>query len=406
MLSFLSASFIFAEVLKMRTPVEFEAASGVLARLGALAETSTGLSRPMTALRFVVAVAIAVGLLGAGPAAAVDFTADAVTFTNPHSNVFFDSAGTIGFAYAGNKFVGTVQRDGSGVLYSTDLTGGTVLQFAPGASLAGNPASEHFVTSSLGLGGFPNRDIYVASGTGIVHITNDGTTSSTFVNFGDSNFVRGILFDAIGSFGNDMLVTTTSGNIFRVKSDGSFTLLASTHEDTEGLDIAPLGAFGPSSGKLITASEGSGNIRAIDQTGNVTIITNVSGGAEELTFVPLNLGASGNPVEGFYGSDYTPDVIKVGASKFSGLQGDIIVTSEFSHQVSDLHFSGGIVTVTNVGHFPNQPEDGIFVTTAIITGGGSVPTPSSVVLCAAGALVAFAGDVWRRRKAVGGGPAR
>jgi hypothetical protein len=41
------------------------------------------------------------------------------------------------------------------------------------------------------------------------------------------------------------------------------TLLASTGEDTEGLDIAPLTVFGLFVGQLFVASEGSGLIRAI-----------------------------------------------------------------------------------------------------------------------------------------------
>ena len=51
-------------------------------------------------------------------------------------------------------------------------------------------------------------------------------------------------------------------------------------------------------GTLFTASEGSGSIRAITPTGGVSVVTTVSGGAEMLSFVPLNLGSSGNPVGG------------------------------------------------------------------------------------------------------------
>src|SRR2546422_3586929 len=72
-------------------------------------------------------------------------------FTNPHPLL---SGGTIGFAYAGNKFVGSVQGNGTNLLYSTDLNGGSVALFAPGVSLAASPSGEHFVASSLGLGGF------------------------------------------------------------------------------------------------------------------------------------------------------------------------------------------------------------------------------------------------------------
>lgn len=242
-------------------------------------------------------------------------------FTNPHP---VESAGTISISYAGNKFVGSVQQDGTGALYSTNLNGGNVQLFAPTVSLAPTSASEHFVASSLGLGGFPSRDIYVASGSGVVHITNDGTSSNTFVT-GLSGTVRGILFDPVGTFGNDMLVTTTADGVYRVDSVGHATLLASTGEDTEGMDIAPLGGnFGSFDGDLIVGSEGSGTIRAIAPNGSVQVVTIVSG-VEEVSFVPLNLG-QGGPQEGLYGADYSIDVVKAAPNQFTGLLGDLIVT--------------------------------------------------------------------------------
>lgn len=310
-------------------------------------------------------------------------------FTDPHPLL---SEGTIGFAYAGNKFVGSVQRDGTGALYSTDLTGGNVQLFAPSVVLAPNPSSEHFVSSSLGLGGFPGRDIYVASSNGVMHITNDGTTSNLFVS-GLSGNVRGITFDGIGTFGNDMLITTDSGNVYRVNSAGAPSLLANVGEDTEGLDVAPLGNnFSIFDGRLIVGSEGSGTLRAISNSGVVTPFATVAS-AEEVSFVPLNLGASGNPVEGFYGASYTPNVIKAGVSEFVGMQGDLIVTGETTHVVNRVHWNSvtSQFEVTNIGAFPNQPEDGLFVTTTIINS----PEPSTVVLTSLAAVGLF----FQRRRA-------
>ena len=68
----------------------------------------------------------------------------------------------IGFAYAGNKFVGSVYP-GNSQLYQTDLSGGTVTKF--GSPIPGGN-SELYVSASLGLGGFPSRDIYASAGGG------------------------------------------------------------------------------------------------------------------------------------------------------------------------------------------------------------------------------------------------
>jgi len=336
-------------------------------------------------IRFVTAAMLACAI--GGPLQAVTFN----VFTDPHPVV---GPGSIGFAYAGNKFVGSVQQDGTGGLYSTDLTGGNVQLFAPAVSLAGSPSGEHFVSSSLGLGGFPNRDVYVAAGNSIVHITNNGSSSNTFVS-GLAGDVRGITFDSVGTFGNNMLITTTTGNVYRANSAGVALLLASVGEDTEGLDVAPLGnGFAGFDGQLIVASEGSGLLRAISTAGVVTPFAAVPS-AEELSFVPLNLGASGNPVEGFYGANYTPNVIKADASEFVGMQGDIIVTGETTHLVNRVHWNAGTLQfeVTQIGQFPNQPEDGLFVTTDIINS----PEPSSLVLAAV--AVGIGGlTLWRRRR--------
>jgi hypothetical protein len=119
--------------------------------------------------------------------------------------------------------------------------------------------------------------------------------------------------------------------------------------------------------------------------------------AEELDFVPLNLGTSGNPVEGFYAANFPVDVQKATASQFNGLQGDIVVTSEFvsNAAVWDVHYNSGtgLFDVTQIGNLPNQAEDGIFVTAAIIN--ANVPEPSTVFLLGSGLLGLL---VWRRQR--------
>ncbi len=304
---------------------------------------------------------VAVLVILPAPALALNFT----VFTDPHPTV---SGGTIGFAYAGNKFVGSVYHGGTNALYSTNLSGGNVAVFAPSLSLS--DGGEHFVSSSLGLGGFPNRDIYVADGNAIRHITNDGSHDDVFV-AGLSSGVRGIVFDAVGTFGNNMLVTTSNGDVYRISSSGVPTLLASIGRDTEGLDVAPIGGgFGSFDGQLIVTSEGTGELRAIGPSGAVTLLpVYIPGGPEELSFVPRDLGASGDPVEGFYGSNYTENVIKAATAEFQGFQGDVVVTSELSGAFTRVHWNGQGFETTQIGQFPAQPEDGIFVTSAILNPG-------------------------------------
>lgn len=288
-------------------------------------------------------------------------------FTDPHPLM---TGGTIGFAFAGDKFVGSVQGDGLKVLYSTDLLGNNVQLFAPTVNL---PASvwdgEHALAGSLGLGGFPPRDIYVAAGNGVIHISQDGTKSNVFVS-GLLSGVTALRFDAVGTFGHDLLLATIEGQIYRVSSSGVPTLLASIGELVEGLDVVPLGAkFGSLDGQLIVTAEGSGLLRAIDWSGKVTVLNSgnpITSGPESINFVPLNLGQSGTSVEGFYEAHYTPNIVKADGSEFAAFKGDAIVSSEFGPVVSRVHWNGTTFTITVIGANPGQAEDGIFVTPEMI----------------------------------------
>ena len=307
---------------------------------------------------------------------------------------------TIGFTYAGNKFVGSVYFGANNnQLYSTDLTGGNVQQFGSPIPTANG---EVVLAASLGQGGFPTGDIYTGSEANgnIYHIGNAGGAATLFAS-GLTGGVRGILFDPDSTFGGDMLVTTNTGHIYRVNSAGTPTLLASLGEDTEGMDIAT-SAWGPFAGYLLVDSEGSGTLRLISPTGVVTPVATVSGAEfETVSFVPLNLGLSGNPLEGFYVANYAVNIQFADASQFAGLQGDAVITSEdpVNSRLWDVHYDSGSGTfaVTQLaGHLPNQSEDGIFVTTQRIIDVSS-PEPSTLLL--AGGAFLIAGLVRRKRRA-------
>ncbi len=75
--------------------------------------------RTIRALAFVTLATMGVLLILGAPAQAT--TVSFSVFTDPHTNPGI-SGGTIGFSFAGDMFVGSVQRDGQNVLYATDLT--------------------------------------------------------------------------------------------------------------------------------------------------------------------------------------------------------------------------------------------------------------------------------------------
>ena len=184
-------------------------------------------------------------------------SAQAITFstfvTGPSIAAAVGGNSTIGFAYAGNKFVGSVYFNQQ--LYSTDLTGGSVAAF--GAPVAAFGGGETYVTSSLGIGGFGPRDIYAGNQSlgSVYRFANDGSSQSLFAS-GLSGGVRSIAFDPYGLYGNNMIVATNAGNVYNINSGGVASLLASVGADTEGLSFAPE-AFGPyAAGTLFVASEG------------------------------------------------------------------------------------------------------------------------------------------------------
>lgn len=338
-----------------------------------------------------------------------------VTFNTFVSGVSINAAvgqnNTIAFNYAGSFFVGSVYTGpNNNQLYATDLNGANVQKF-------GNPipgfSGEVVVAAGLGQGGFAKGAIYAGNGAGNqIYLVPPVGAPVLFGTTGNNEVIRQILLDPGGSFGGAMIVTTNSGRIYTFNAAGTPTLLANVGADTEGMDIAT-SAWGKYAGNLIVASEGSGQVLAISPGGSVSVLKDSVGSniyialAETVSAVPLNLGSSGNPLEGFYVANYPSDIQFADASQFAGLQGDIIVTSEFSSSspLWALHYLGDTLdafTMTLVGNLPLQSEDGIFVTAERIrevgTPGG-VPEPATLALVGAGFAGLGALRRVRRRKA-------
>lgn len=159
----------------------------------------------------------------------------------------------------------------------------------------------------------------------ITKINPDGTIVNPWVDLpGVGNgLMRGSLYvDRTGVFGGDLIVVTTSGEVWRINSAGIPTKLADVNVHLEGVITVPREPqFGGLAGKIITGAEGSGRVYAIDATGGVqswSILFNI----EDIDLIPEN--------ENFFGVNYgTGTLLGVPASSFDSVEGEILVTQEF-----------------------------------------------------------------------------
>lgn len=189
------------------------------------------------------------------------------------------------------------------------------------------------------VGGFTTGDLFTGNGVDgqVARISADGTTiTSTWADLpGVGNgLMRGSLYvDRTGVFGGDLIVVTTSGQVWRIDSTGTPTTgtpLATIGTHLEGVITVPndVVKYGPLAGKIIAGAEGQNRLYTIDTAGTVAFF-NLGVAIEDIDLIPAN--------ENFFGVNFgTSRILGAPASQFSGMAGDILLTSEFGGSASGL----------------------------------------------------------------------
>lgn len=197
-----------------------------------------------------------------------------------------------------------------------------------------------------GLGGFGLGDVFLGNGKPgqlvrvqmtaggtLTRLDNPWVTMTTVASWGR---LHGLAFDESGAFGGDLLAVWTDGKAFRVKADGTFSLVANLGIDLTGAAVAPAAGFGPASGCLLTTDRWSKNIRAVCPSGSTFVVRNISGASYALEDVNLVRGAGDFFLLDFdqSGKAYTGDSRSFGSS----LTGHVLVTTLYNGEVWDLSY--------------------------------------------------------------------
>ena len=190
------------------------------------------------------------------------------------------------------------------------------------------------------VGGFTAGDLFTGNGVDgqIARITNNGgTIISPWADLpgGGNGLMRGSLYvDRTGVFGGDLIVVTTSGQVWRIDNTGTPTtgtpLASIVGVHLEGVITVPndVAKYGPLAGKIIAGAEGQHRLYTIDTLGNVAFFDSLPA-IEDIDLIPSN--------ENFYGVNFgTGKLLGAPASEFAGMAGDILLTSEFEGSASGL----------------------------------------------------------------------
>lgn len=222
-------------------------------------------------------------------------------------------------------------------------------------------------------GGFTAGDLFVGNGVDgqIVRITDDGATViNPWVDLpgAGNGLMRGSLYvDRTGLWAGDLVVCTTTGQVWRIDNAGAPTMVANVGVHLEGLIVVPDAPvrFGPISGKAIAGAEGSGLMYAFSTDGTFETY-NVGVAIEDIDLIAPN--------ENYFGVNFgTSRLLGAAAEEFQPIAGDILLTMETVTAVGlyRLHWDGSQLaapelTLTAESAIPGQWEHVTFAPAGIV----------------------------------------
>jgi hypothetical protein len=344
---------------------------------------------PLRLLSSVCAVGFAAG------AGAVSFTQISTTFNSPigidHHAPTNSVVISVNYSTGQPLNFERVQADGTHVSFST--VAGFTDEVKIATARPGNPA------------GFASGTLFTGNGVDgeIAQISPDGTVVlNPWVSLpgAGNGLMRGSLYvDRTGVYGGDLIVATTGGEVWRVTAAGVPTMLNDVNVHLEGLSTVPNNAaqYGPLAGKIIAGAEGAGLLYAFDATGAFTTF-NVGVAIEDIDLIVPN--------ENFFGVNFgTGRILGAGASQWTSMVGDILLTSEFGGGASGLwrlRWDGMALVANELPMDPGSANRGQWEHVTFSPAGiveippvppNGIPEPGTLTLLAAGLLA----GAWRRR---------
>lgn len=286
----------------------------------------------------------------------------------------YESGPYFGPSFPVQQYVNVVNAATGAVSASYPIPSMLASTFCQSNSCPADYYVEPYMATSPGLGGFQPGVVFITQGANIYEMPAGGGPITFFtsvpglfpnvpLSVGFPEYASGINFDNVGSFANDMIVSSTNGTVWAVTSAGASTEIGDVGTVIEGPSVAPA-SFVAYAGDVLVAAEDANAVLAIAPGGAVSTVASSPSStldwAEGTQVVPSPL--CGMPGPGgvnysWFGSMFGNSTVGgLPTSSFTGLSGDVVVQGEDSGQVTLLSSTsaGSVTALTIESGLPQQ----------------------------------------------------